>query len=234
MREVTCITSRSRSGRLWLSKDRCHRLCKECIPQPAVRKRRIVNSTPSTKTARLEEKLDGLVSLLQSASKALPNSSGNDAAGIQINLPSDPFQSPKLALRGQNKSFPDDLELHPLKPIEASFNVGYGSTIQNSAENLIPRGYEPSVAEASDNLKTFKVTLLKHFPFITIPEPVNDQELRQERPFLWLCIMAVSSKSSVQHVALGKEIRTIIGRQLLLEGERHLDLLLGLLIYVSW
>ena len=45
---------------------------KECQSAPAIRKRRPVTKTPITKTARLEEKLDGLISLLQSAAQSLP------------------------------------------------------------------------------------------------------------------------------------------------------------------
>ena len=47
---------------------RCYRLNKECQPSPSVRGSGIKKKT-STKTARLEEKLDGLVSLLTTASK---------------------------------------------------------------------------------------------------------------------------------------------------------------------
>jgi hypothetical protein len=90
------------------------------------------------------------------------------------------------------------------------------------------------VAEEDDNLKTFEAIKLKRFPFIILPESQTAQDLRQEQPFLWLCIMAVSSKSSVQQIALEKELRTIIGRQLLLEGEKTLDLLLGVMTYIAW
>ena len=47
---------------------RCHRLNKECQQSPSSRGQG-VKKKPSTKTARLEEKLDGLVSLLTAASQ---------------------------------------------------------------------------------------------------------------------------------------------------------------------
>ena len=47
---------------------RCHRLNKECLPSSSVRGSGI-KKKPSTKAARLEEKLDGLVSLLTAASQ---------------------------------------------------------------------------------------------------------------------------------------------------------------------
>ena len=46
--------------------ERCHRLKKECRPSPSVRGSGVKRKS-GTKTARLEEKLDGLVSLLTAA-----------------------------------------------------------------------------------------------------------------------------------------------------------------------
>jgi hypothetical protein len=76
--------------------------------------------------------------------------------------------------------------------------------------------------------------MLPYLPFIVLPASTTAQDLRQERPFLWLCIMAVSSKSSLQQMALGKEIRLTLGREVVLDGNRSLDLLLGVIVYVTW
>ncbi|ESZ90027.1 hypothetical protein SBOR_9583 [Sclerotinia borealis F-4128] len=53
-------------------------------------------------------------------------------------------------------------------------------------------------------------------------------QLRQERPFFWLCIMTMSSMVIYRQVTLGKVIREIAARELVVEGKRNLDLLLGL------
>ena len=73
-----------------------------------------------------------------------------------------------------------------------------------------------------------------YFPFIIVPESTTAYELHHDRPFLWLCIMSVASKSSIQQKALGKEIKITIGREIFVEGKNNLDLLLGLLVYVAW
>jgi hypothetical protein len=236
VRGITCSRLMSHSLHRQLTQGRCHRLNKECQSSPAVRKRRIIKNIPSSKTARLEEKLDGLVSLLQSAAHLLPVGTSDTAAAAQVQLSLESLESPHsdpggdrrhnseaIHIPSQGMYCPrDDLGLHP--PISTmAISVAY-----------IPRDFEPSRVEVDENLKTFLSCQLKHLPFIILPESAGAQELRQERPFLWFCIMTVSSKSSVQQAALGREIRIILGHQVLLEGERTLDLLLGLLTYIVW
>lgn len=94
--------------------------------------------------------------------------------------------------------------------------------------------FEPTLKEAEDSLNRFRNEMSKHSPVIILPASTMSQELRLERPFLWLCIMAISSKSSEQQVALGMEVRLTLGWKVLLEGEKSLDLLLGALTYVAW
>jgi hypothetical protein len=227
--------------------NRCHRLNKECQSSPAVRKRRVIKSTPATKTARLEEKLDGLVSLLQSASRSLPLGTGNIVPAAQMQLSPESLQSPYPGLGDERSNEPykrmpnqgvaypgADLGLHPPIPTLATPNVASTSTAHNSPMAYSPYLFESSLKEADESLKIFRTYKLKHFPFIVLPASITAQELRRERPFLWFCAMAASSKSSTQQIVLGKEIRLIVGRQLLLEGERTLDLLLGLLAYIAW
>jgi len=54
---------------------RCHRLNKDCQPAPSVRKKRVSKKpvlSSSSKTAALEEKLDGLVQMLQRSQTSIP------------------------------------------------------------------------------------------------------------------------------------------------------------------
>ena len=124
---------------------------------------------------------------------------------------------------GQGICYPvNDLGLHPVIPMRATSNVALKSVSHNLpvAHSSIPSDFDMSLAEADENLKTFLTYNLKRFPFLDLPGSVSSQGLCQERPFLWFCIMAVSSKSLVQQVTLGREVRTILGRQVLLEGKK--------------
>jgi hypothetical protein len=58
--------------------------------------------------------------------------------------------------------------------------------------------------------------------------------LRQDRPILWQCILAVSTKSLPRRQALGSHLRALFAEKLIAQHERSLDLLLGLLAYMGW
>ena len=60
------------------------------------------------------------------------------------------------------------------------------------------------------------------------------QDLRKESPFLWLCIMAFTTKSSERRKILIAEIRQVLATRIFAEGEKSVDLLQGLLLYASW
>ena len=54
---------------------RCHRMNKDCQPSPLVHKRRTMQrpaQSSANKTSKIEQKLDGLVTLLKSATQGPP------------------------------------------------------------------------------------------------------------------------------------------------------------------
>ncbi|RAL03034.1 Zn(II)2Cys6 transcription factor domain-containing protein [Aspergillus ibericus CBS 121593] len=91
---------------------------------------------------------------------------------------------------------------------------------------------EPSPQEALD---IFRNQMLKYFPFLHISG--DAQRLREERPFLFLCIMAVTARSTSTKLALGGKIRRTATERLYLSNEPgavNIDLLLGLLTFLAW
>jgi hypothetical protein len=105
--------------------------------------------------------------------------------------------------------------------------------------NLPPSGFrrtdgQPSPAEAEEYLINFQTNNSKYFPFVYIPSTTTAQQLRQERPFLWLCIMTVGSKSTSQQQVLGTKIRKTVAQEMIVQSEKSIDLLLGLLIFTGW
>lgn len=90
----------------------------------------------------------------------------------------------------------------------------------------------PAMAEAV--LHEFRTVYTKNNPFLYIHPSVTVQEMQQERPFLWLVIRALCTKSYAEHHELGRLIREVLSNQLLVECERNLDLLLCLLTYMGW
>ncbi len=77
----------------------------------------------------------------------------------------------------------------------------------------------PSSQEAQEYLRDFRCRRLPHFPFMYIPFRTSADELRSARPFLWLCIMAVSTRSTSKQAELYEEIRNIIAQMMVVELE---------------
>ncbi|KAH8879736.1 hypothetical protein GQ53DRAFT_853343, partial [Thozetella sp. PMI_491] len=88
---------------------------------------------------------------------------------------------------------------------------------------------EPSIAEAEAYLKVFRSRMLRHFPFMHLPANQTAQQLREDRPFLFRAIMAVVTPYAREKLARGRELK-----RELCETAASMDLLLGLLTYISW
>ena len=236
---------------------RCTRLNKDCQPSDT-RRRRTINKTPATKVDRLEEKLDGLVTLLKSATQnGNPVEGSNVAAAsiVQNQLTPESLQSLAPSPGNPQNREPDrtrpgniDLErdlrycpgtgisLHvPVIDPGATYSAsGTRSVTYHSPQASALLEFEPTAEEAEEYLKAYLQFKSAYFPLIGFPTATTAQQLRREKPLLWLCIMMICTKSSEQQKVLGREIRLAVGREMLLEGKNNFDLLLGLLVFSAW
>ena len=231
---------------------RCLRLNKDCQPLQTVRKRKAIGKPSVARTDMLEEKLDGLYKLLQCSTPSI-SPAGQDAAvstpptSIQPSTESleslgpspkgaEDFGPRSIQRLGLTRRSIDAPRLHsPITAQENSYvTSGTRSTIYHSPESAFISGCEQSSVEAEEYLNTFRTRKADHFPFIVIPESTTAHELHRDRPFLWTCIMSISSKSSAQQLLLGKEIRITVGREMIVEGRNNMDLLLGILVFIAW
>lgn len=231
---------------------RCLRLNKDCQPLQTVRSRKTINRPSATTTKKLEEKIDGLFKLLQSSTSSTSLAERNapaSTAPTSIQPSPDSLQSrvastecgeefgPHAVHRlNWNRPSIDGLRLNSptIAPDAAYITSGMRSTIYHCPEGSLTDGLEPSSDEAEEYLKSFRTHMAAYFPFILLPEPATAHELRRDRPFLWLCIMSVASKSSAQQKALGHELKITMGREVLVEGKNNIDLLLGIMVFVAW
>lgn len=92
---------------------------------------------------------------------------------------------------------------------------------------------EPSPQQAEDALAKFR-TWLPNFPFVHLPPAMTAAALRTERPFLWLSIMTFSVTSYQQHQYLRERVRREISERVIINHERTMDILLGLIAYLGW
>ena len=226
---------------VFLTSYRCTRLNKDCQAPSSARKRRPPSRTPLFESARLEKKLDGLYSLLTANSQAtngmrqseLLSESAESGSQSQLsNRISDVLSNAK-ATNGDTTHLADSPYSQAQGPTPATSN-GYESVHAASAKNLIACTNEPSPWKAEELLNFFRADMLKYMPFMIIPSSQTAFELRRESPFLWLCIMAITSKSSSQQTALSRAIRSNLGRLMLVDGERSLDLLYGTITCIAW
>ena len=214
-----------------------------------VRRRRTVNKPSATKSQKIEEKLDGIFKLLQSSASSTPTA---DLTASASNASTSARPSPESLEShiadpkdagdpGAQRLNVDRLSLDgvclnsPTIAADAAYvTSGTRSTIYQCPDFSPISGLEPSLDEAEEFLGSFRPHMATYFPFIIIPESTTAQELRRYRPFLWLCVMSVASKSTPQQKALAKEIKITIGREVFVEGKNNIDLLLGMMVFVAW
>jgi hypothetical protein len=187
------------------SQNRCQRLKKDCLTSASTR-RRSINKPPVSRTARLEQKVDGLVSLLRSQATVSPSQLG-----------------------------PSDTPLLPTQPIQvgiptpqAAINVSPPEVSNNIPDNTIQD------ALTEEHLTTFRQSFLPFFPFVYIPAALSVSELRIQKPFLSLVILSLTTKSASQQLIIFDIIPQIVSEKVVGGHERSLDFLLGLVCYLAW
>lgn len=76
----------------------------------------------------------------------------------------------------------------------------------------------------------------KYYPFVLISPHESLDTLRRERPFLLLSVLAMSAIQSPTKLqrALDLELRESLSRKTIVNGEKSLDILQGILVYIAW
>jgi hypothetical protein len=218
---------------------------KICQPSPPMRRQRTLKRPAAQQTSKLEAKLDGLVSLLKSATHGpsgiinapLGNSALDDLVAASQESTPGPTASSRVGYREYMHSRPS--------PNESGFTEHINTPATSSASKQTPPNsfnlqlmlnpaLEPSPEDAESYLNRFRTDCVKHFPFIIISPLVTAHQLRQDRPLLWNSIMTVASSNSTQQISLSKEMRGTLAREAFIEGTRSMDLLLAILVYAAW
>jgi hypothetical protein len=198
---------------------------------------------------KLEEKLDGLVTLLKSThasaasdASSVPGILGTSSSfATPITYPNPALQSYQTDNSGQAwvhsgqgnvrppplsnvAKVPDQRPITPnMTPID--FNSPHPTTLE------IP---EFTSGEANGLLIRFREEMASFLPFLVIPPSLSAEDLNRERPFLLKAIFALASRVPSQRLALGKWLVTQLSNRMAVNGERNLDLLLGVLAYTGW
>jgi hypothetical protein len=187
------------------SQNRCQRLKKDCLTSTPTR-RRSINKSPVSRTARLEQKVDGLVSLLRS--QATVNHLHPGLSDTLL-LPTQPIQV-------------------GIQTPQSTINVSPSQISDDASDRTIPNTL------TEEHLAKFRQSFLPFFPFVYIPAAMSASDLRIQKPFLSLVILSLTTKSASQQLTIFDTIRQIVSEKIVAEHGRSLDFLLGLVCYLAW
>lgn len=94
------------------------------------------------------------------------------------------------------------------------------------------RGLDYNTVQTS--FAVFRQSLV-HFPFVALRSDADAVNMETTRPMLTLAICVVTSGTERDfQLRLGQAFRLTLSSKAIVEGERSLDLMLGLLVYLAW
>lgn len=89
-----------------------------------------------------------------------------------------------------------------------------------------------SIGKAEELLEIYRDQSGK-FPFVHIPHSLAS--IRREKPFLMLSILAMASRNNRKlQESLEHRLREELSQKVIMEGQKSMDLLQGLLVYLAW
>lgn len=202
-------------------------------------RKRVAKKVTASRTAQLEEKLDDLVSILratQSSNQLTPPSAPTSsfAASSSMALTSRLDSLAAAATSSTSQSLPS-LMSSSIPNAFGHANSAEPASITSAAPDInetyqLP---EPTPAEAEIYFSKFR-EWLKNFPFMILSPGTTAASLREERPFLWLAIMNITTMSAPQQLLMKERVREEVATRVIINHERTMDVLLGLITYLAW
>lgn len=96
-------------------------------------------------------------------------------------------------------------------------------------------GLELTWREAAQVLNVYSTLYVPNFPFVPIPPRQSLEELYTATPFLFRTIMLVAAPQSASTQRAGEKwFRRSIAEQVVVLGEKRLELLQSLLLFIAW
>ncbi|KAL7952435.1 hypothetical protein V8C34DRAFT_299339 [Trichoderma compactum] len=199
--KVRCIPKADNSNAFSLC-ERCSVNGTTCIFERAIARPRQSKSMPKSKRKVVEEKIDGLVTLISSISS---KSAARD------------FPSPPNADSATSQVASSSPECTTLSPTTRQDVITKGLLTTDEAKQLLA-DFAAASAEFSPILLPFEASL---------------DYLRVERPCLLLAILTACARDHLQ-TRLEIEFRKMLADRVIVNAEKSLDLLQGLLVYLTW
>lgn len=196
---------------------RCHRLRKPCsTAAPAARKK---PKEKLNRVTQLEKRLDEVTSLLTAIRRSSSPVQHNASLPTPTTLPATTPQEVSGCL--------ETVSSHGTHSDAAS------APPQQSDHSLLFPHFDPGVEE--ELFLDFPRRLQYFFPFVILPPGVSAASMRETRPHLYRAIIfAAGRRFPDRQKQLADALLKIIGKATLIRGEKSLDLLQGLLVFIAW
>lgn len=189
----------------------------------------------SSRVAQLEQKLDGIMSLLESSQKSSQSTSNTTASSTQAAntsplTPESQSNTPWMWRAGVQE---------PSQPAEPASNAGTASSTYldhgtTGSIELVP-GFKLTFAEANEYLNMYRREYMPMFPFVIVEENTKAHELYHNSPALFWSIMAAVAQTTENiDVAIKKWLREYVAERMVVKQERTLEILQAILIHLIW
>ncbi|KAG0648446.1 Transcription factor himD [Hyphodiscus hymeniophilus] len=181
----------------------------------------------------MEQRLDRLSEILSSAGKvAIAKETVASLPPLQPASQSRIEASPPVDFKNVLTDFaPPDVA--PQMPQTFFQQRSIPESVFDDIDDVISKGLV-GFQEAEESLCVFRTKALD-FPFVVLSPHTSLDTMRREKPFLLLTILAWDSQESFRlQKTLELEIREQLSRKAVFNGERSLDLLQGIMIYLCW
>ncbi|KAJ9614190.1 hypothetical protein H2200_002326 [Cladophialophora chaetospira] len=194
-------------GRLRKACESCREVKGRCSPSEEE------PSKCSSRVTELEQKIEGILTRL---------SSGGSAAEQPL--------TPITSVSSNPYTFSGDTIFEvPFKlPSVRLTNV-----VLDGLQDVISKGYV-TFEQAELSLQAFQAQAC-NFPFVVVDPTIGLDILRRKRPFVLISILTfTASWNTALQKRLETELKESICKKIIMDGERSIDLLQGLLIYLNW
>lgn len=218
--------------------ERCHRLKKDCARQtPSMKVRKPYKAT---RVAQLEEKIDGIVSLLQQQKSvnSQDTTSGNSPLVTNEDIlprPPPPLTEPEPPSTVTYGNHPHPHP--PPKPLEQSKRQSvYEKSTNACLLAHINSNLEPSDMEIERLVKLYETEMTAKFPFVIIETgELTRKEWVLENPVLGKAVLMAASYFNLprQTVYETELVRDLTDR-IMVKRERTLELLQTILVFCGW
>ncbi|KID85895.1 hypothetical protein MGU_07004 [Metarhizium guizhouense ARSEF 977] len=181
-----------------------------------------------SRVSNLEKQIETLTAALEGQNQGTSATSPTHDLGLANSKPSPAVLTPEspAAQAGEHEGAMNHpcLSQHQRPPRQAASAGASPSPI-----------YGLTWPQSDRILSLFRDKYIQTFPFLVLDERMSARQMYAEKPFLFRVIMLAAAPLPIPRmVKIKRNVLAYLGQHMLVEEERQLDLLQGLLVCISW